>query len=235
MPTIGIGAWPHFMAMMILDELMPVWDARRVEQRVVEAPLAVVYGSALTADFLDAVRRSPIVKALFAVRSAAERTVAFIRRRPFEEPPTPAALRLIDLPSTGEWVGLGQSPTEIAFGVVGRFWGGETRWCSIDAGEFATFSTPGYAKIGCHIRLIPYWSNRTVVSYEARTVATDAASRRAFLRYWRVVSPFVGIVMRSTLAVIDHDARAASVGARGPHPTPADRAPADEPEHQLVP
>jgi len=28
------------------------------------------------------------------------------------------------------------------------------------------------------------------------------ASRRGFLRYWRFVSPMVGVVMRSTLSVI---------------------------------
>jgi hypothetical protein len=221
--------------MTILDELMPVWDARRVEQRVVEAPLVTVYQAALTADFIDAVRRSPIVKTLFAIRSAAERAVAFVVRRKFEQPPTPAALRLIDMPTTGEWIGLGQSPTEIAFGVIGKFWGGETKWRSIRAAEFAGFSRAGFAKIGCHLRVIPYGEHRTVVSYEARTLATDAASRRAFLRYWRVVSPFVGVVMRSTLAVIDRDARKLDIGAHEPDLTRNDPAPAEELEHQLVP
>ena len=40
------------------------------------------------------------------------------------------------------------------------------------------------------------------LTYEARTAATDAASRRGFQRYWRVVAPFVGIVMRAQLSVI---------------------------------
>src|SRR5690348_16557443 len=125
--------------MRILDELMPVWDARRVERRVVRAPLAAAYQAALTADFLDAARRSPAVKALFATRSAAQRLVSFILRRPFAEPPTPAALRLVDLPSKGEWIALGRSPTEIAFGVIGRFWAGETTWATTDAGAFGSF------------------------------------------------------------------------------------------------
>jgi hypothetical protein len=221
--------------MTILDELMPVWDARRVEQRVVDAPLPTVYQAALTADFLDAVRRSPIVRALFAIRSAAERAVAFVVRRPFEQPPTPAAWRLIDMPTTGEWIALGQSPTEIAFGVIGRFWGGETKWRSTRAAEFGGFSRAGFAKIGCHLRVIPYGKDRTVVSYESRTLATDSASRRSFLRYWRVVSPFVGVVMRSTLAVIDRDAHTSGIGANESDLTRNRPAAAEELEHQLVP
>lgn len=195
--------------MTILNDLMPVWDARRVERRVVDAPLAVVFQSALTADLIDAVRHSWLVTALFAARSAAERLMSAVRRRPFSEPPTPDALRLVDLPSRGEWIRLGTSRSEIAFGVVGRFWGGETRWETVDAAAFAAFSRPGYAKIGCHLGLTPIDAGRTLVTYEARTQATDAASRRAFLRYWRVVSPFVGIVMRSTLVVVARNARAA--------------------------
>jgi hypothetical protein len=60
-----------------------------------------------------------------------------------------------------------------------------------------------------------YGSHRTLVSYEARTAATDPASRRAFLRYWRVVSPGVGVVMRSLLRVV---AREAADGGYGQPP-----------------
>ena len=37
----------------------------------------------------------------------------------------------------GEWVLLGKDPPhEVAFGVVGRFWSGDTSWQQIDASEF---------------------------------------------------------------------------------------------------
>lgn len=191
--------------MAILDDLMPAWDARRREQREIGAPQAAVMRAAIDADFLDAVRRSVAVKALFGLRSAAERLVAAIRRQPFTEPPPPASLRLADLPERGEWVRLGTRPDEFTFGVVGRFWAGETRWEKIDTADFVVFSQPGFAKIACHLRVTAIGSDRTLLSYEARTRATDPRSRRTFLRYWRVVSPFVGVVMRSTLAVIARD------------------------------
>jgi hypothetical protein len=57
------------------------------------------------------------------------------------------------------------------------------------------------------ISLRSYGRQRTLLSYEARTQATDEAARRAFLRYWSLVSPGVGVVMRSALAVIAQEAR----------------------------
>jgi hypothetical protein len=203
--------------MTILRDLLPDPDALRTEVRVVQAPIHIVYDSVLTTDMLDAVRRNPIVRALFAVRSWAERVAAAVRHRPFEEPPTPATLRLADLEWRGEWVVLGvQRPVEFAFGVIGRFWAGETRWLTIDGGAFTSFSQPGYAKIGCNMWLRPLDDGCTLLFYEARTRATDDASRREFLRYWRFVAPFVGYIMRATLAVIARNAesRAARLLAR---------------------
>jgi hypothetical protein len=168
------GAPQH---LLFLDRLLPVWDATRVERRVIEAPQTDVYDAVLDADFLDAVRRNPAVRTLFAVRDIALR---------------------------GEWVSLGKDwPNEVAFGAIGRFWGGETTWLATDAGSFGGFDRPGFAKIGCSIHLRALAGGRTLVSYEARTKAPDAQSRRAFMRYWRVVAPFVGVVMRAFLRTVD--------------------------------
>jgi hypothetical protein len=164
----------------------------------------------MTSDFLDAVRTSFVVRSLFALRSAAERLVARIRRRPFTEPPPPARLTLTDIPSQGEWVRLDEDrPREFVFGVVGRFWAGTTAWIETDRRRFMYLEQPGLARIGCHVMLTPMTDGRTMVEYEARTRTTDPLSREQFLRYWSVVSPFVGIVMRSTLKVIEKNALAA--------------------------
>ena len=76
----------------------------------------------------------------------------------------------------------------------------------IDAAGFAAFARPGYAKIAANFSFRPYGESRTLVSYEARTRATDAAARRAFWRYWRIASPFVGRVMRAQLAIVEREA-----------------------------
>lgn len=88
-----------------------------------------------------------------------------------------------------------------------RFWGGETSWEEIDAAEFTGFDRPGFARIACNLSLRPYGATRTLVSYEARTQATDDDARRAFLRYWTAVTAGVGVVMRSQLHAIERAAR----------------------------
>jgi hypothetical protein len=187
----------------ILDELMPRWDATRVESRVVRAPMGVVFDEALHLDFLDVPRRHFAVRALFAVRSAAERVVNALLFRKAKPAATPLTMRLTDLPQSGEWVRLGNSrPFEFAFGAIGRFWAGETNWLESDAEVFRSFDLPGYARIACHFHLSPQADGVTLLKYEARTSATDHASRKAFLRYWWLVSFFVGIVMRATLTQI---------------------------------
>jgi hypothetical protein len=188
---------------MLLDNLMPEFDATRIEHRVIDAPPEVVYEAALGADLLDVVHGSPVVKGLFALRSGGEKLAATLRGTPAPSVPAPEALRLGDLTAHGDWVCLGSDPPdEFAFGVVGRFWSGETSWEEIDASDFASFDRPGYARIAANLSLRAYGEPRTLLTYEARTQATDAATRDAFLRYWSVVSPGVGIVMRSTLKLI---------------------------------
>jgi hypothetical protein len=192
---------------VLLDQLVPTWDATRVEHRVVDGARARVYATALTVDFLDVPREVPAVRSLFALRSVGERVVSAARRTPRPPDTAPASMRLEDLTDEGEWVGLGREDgVEIAFGAVGQFWGGRTEWRAIAAADFAGFAEPGFAKIGCNLSFRDY-GDRTLVSYEARTVATDPVARAAFLRYWRVVSPFVGVVMRGTLRLVDHTVR----------------------------
>lgn len=197
---------------MLLSRVMPAFDAIRAEHRVINGSLAAVYDAAVATDFLDAVRLHPIVRLLFTLRSAGGRVACAIRRRPFEQPPEPASLVVNDMPLRGEWVRIAVDPPfEFVFGAIGRFWAGETIWRQIDGSEFGSFNESGFAKIGCRLAVRPLGHGRTLLTYEARTLATDEASRRAFLRYWRVVSPFVGFIMRATLAVI---ARNVAAGVR---------------------
>lgn len=188
---------------MLLDRLLPSFDATRIEHAVVPGKVGPMYEAVRRADFIQAWRGSPAVRFLFAARSVGERAVAAFGRRPFEEPPAPESMRLADLPTHGEWVLLGENPAhEIAFGTIGRFWSGETVWESIDASEFEAFDHPGLAKIACNFSLRPYGEGQTLVSYECRTRATDAAARDGFLRYWRPLSPFIGVVLRAQLGVV---------------------------------
>jgi hypothetical protein len=189
---------------MLLDDLMPDFDVTRAEHRVIDASMPAVYDAALHVDLLDLARDNPLVRGIFALRTGGERLVAAVRGGTPEPAPAPDSLRLADLTDHGDWVLLGTDPPdEIAFGVVGRFWAGETSWEEIDASEFGSFDRPGFARIAANISLRPYGATRTLASYECRTQATDEAARHAFLRYWTVVTPGVGVVLRGTLRLID--------------------------------
>jgi hypothetical protein len=194
---------------MLIERLLPAFDAIRTEHLVVPGDVESAYAAVCRADFIRAWRESPAVRALFGTRSLAGRLVSATRGRTFTEPPAPASMRLSDMPTHGEWVPLREDPPhEIAFGAVGRFWGGETAWEQIDADGFVTFERPGYARIACNFSVRAYGAERTLVSYECRTQATDHAARRAFLRYWRPLSPFIGVVLRAQLGVVAAEASA---------------------------
>ena len=188
---------------VILDWVLPRFDATVAVHRIVDGDPDAVYGALMAIDLAEIPRSNPAVRALFAIRTAAERVLCALRGRPALEPDPGAQLRLADLEEHGEWVRLAEdAPREFAFGAIGRFWAGETVWETIDAAEFAAFDQPGFAKIVCSISLRPYGSERTLVSYEARTQALDPASRTAFLRYWRFVRPGVAIVMGGFLRAV---------------------------------
>jgi hypothetical protein len=189
---------------MLIDRMMPSYDAVRTEHRIIPGAIATVYGATRRADFIRAWRESVAVRVLFAARGIGERAISLFARREHREPPPPQSMRLADMPTHGDWVLLGEDPpNEIAFGVVGRFWAGETVWAQIDAADFETFAEPGFGKIACNFSLRAYGADRTLVTYECRTLATDQTARRGFMRYWRPLAPFIGLVMRSQLRVIE--------------------------------
>ena len=201
------GAAPPAGVGLLLDRLAPAFDASRIEHRVIDGEPDEVYEATRQADFIRAWKDSLAVRVLFALRGAGERAASLLLRRPATPAAEVASMRLAEMPAHGEWVVLGEArPHEIAFGVIGRFWSGQTVWEQIDAADFREFDRPGTAKIACNFSLRAYGTGRTLVSYETRTKATDDTARRGFMCYWQPLSPFIGVVMRSQLRVIDEQA-----------------------------
>ena len=139
---------------ILIDRLMPGYDAVRAEHRIVPGDVVTVYAAARHADFIRAWRESVAVRLLFAARGLGERAGCLIARREHREPPPPESMRLADQ-------------------IAGNF------------------------------SMRPYGPDRTLVSCECRTLATDETARRGFMRYWRPLAPFIGLVMRSQLRVIE--------------------------------
>ncbi len=193
---------------MLIDEVLPQFDVTRVDVVVVKGTPEEVYRAVLDYDMVDITRQDRVIAALFAVRGIPDRVVHVLGRRPSTAPVT--SMRLADLASEGEWIRLGEDPgREIVFGAAGRFWGGPIRWERITRETFASFQAPDSARIAANLAVLPYSPGRVLLTYETRTLATDDRARRGIGRYWRVLSPFIGMVLRGVLNGVRHRVEAA--------------------------
>ena len=191
---------------MLIDDVMPRFDASISEHLVVDAPSSVVLATAREMDFMRV--HSPLMDAAMFIRGLP----AEVGRRMGggASSPPPPEMRLADMfddPDGSEgldgWVVLGEVPgLELVFGAIGKVWQLDIAWRSVSAEDFRDFSEPDYAKIAAGFSVREYGANRTLLSYEARTVGTDPEARRKFLRYWWLVRRFVGVVMRATVRTV---------------------------------
>jgi hypothetical protein len=196
---------------MLIDEVLPTFDVTRVDTVVVAAPADAVYRIAVDLDLVEVVREDPVLGALFAVRGVPDRIMRLLGRR--GEPPPQESMRLGELPEEGKWIRLGEDPgREIVFGAAGRFWKGPIEWQRTTPQSFASFDAPASARIVANLAVHPYGRDRVLVTYEARTTATDDDARRGVRRYWRVLSPFIGMVLRGVLRGIKRRAEARPPG-----------------------
>lgn len=198
---------------MLIDDYLPRFDVTIVEHTVVDADGAATWRALHDLDLARV--HTPLMDAAMLARALPGRIAGLVGR------PAPAAAPL-RLPLTGgdgpglpgwlllgERTGGGTVPGEIVLGAVGRFWQADIRWYDVTAmtpAGFAGFAEPSWGRIAAGFSLRPYGATRTLVSYEARTATADADSARRLARYWRLVRPFVGHIMRATLATVREDA-----------------------------
>ena len=89
----------------------------------------------------------------------------------------------------------------MTLGLIARPWtvrGGVHRGPGTD---LAGFDEPGYAVITWSYVLSPEGKG-TVVTTRTTVRCTDEPSRRRFLRYWRIVRPFSGVIRRESLRLL---------------------------------
>lgn len=188
------------IAGMILESVMPQYDVVITEHLVVDTDVETTYRAARGLDLLTV--HTPLLDAAMWLRQV---------------PSWLAGRRAVSLPQlvVGDglglpgWLVLGERVgREIAFGAVGRFWQPVIEWRDVGAEEFTDFGEPGWGKIAANFSVLPYGSNKTLLSYECRTATTDPESRRRFARYWGLIRPFVAHILRATLRQIKADAEA---------------------------
>lgn len=189
---------------MLIDRYLPQFDRTLIEHIVVDADVATTWDALTRLDLMQV--HTPLLAAAFFVRDLPARFAVWTGR---VEPAHPVAASLTleaGAPEIEGWLSLGRAPEhEIAFGAVGRFWQPTIAWYDVQGmtpDQFAAFDDPGWGRIACNFSLRRYGARRTLASYEARTWTGDTETARRFDRYWLVVRPFVGHVMRAALDAI---------------------------------
>jgi hypothetical protein len=182
---------------LLLDRHLPTFDVTQLRHVVVDATPEEAYAAVRG---VDLVRIGLGPRLLNELRYLPARLLA--RTRGTETPETPESLTFGDLTTETGYVVLGE---EFVLGAVGRFWQPEIEWADVAAEEFATFDRPGYAKLAIGVSVRPYGTDRSLVTYEARTATTDEASRRRFRRYWTLIGPFAGYLMGRVLETVRAD------------------------------
>ena len=179
---------------LINDALLPRWVAQLAEHAIVHAPPAATYRAARELDFVTI--HTPLLDAAIWLRGLPGRIAG-------TEPPPPP--RLVPAEQTGAmpgWVMLGERPDrELTFGAIGRFWTPSIEWRDVPPSAFADFAEPGWGKIVVAFVVSPY-GDSSLLTYECRTITADDESREQFLRYWRLIRPFVAHIFRATVGTV---------------------------------
>jgi hypothetical protein len=168
-----------------LDELLPEYEfAERHTTRVHAAPAAV-----LAAVKAATPGEMPFVRGLFALRSGPAlltrgRGLPRAKDRPLAE-------QMIEF----GFVTLVEREDELVLGYVGQPWklaGGSMP--RLSAEQWHAFAEPGYAKA-----IVSFRASESVLETWTRVHLTDAASRRRFAFYWRLIRPWSGLIRRNWL------------------------------------
>ncbi|MFI5167538.1 MAG: hypothetical protein ACHQQS_13050 [Thermoanaerobaculales bacterium] len=139
---------------------------------------------------------------LMQIRALPARLLGKLPPRP-QQPPKPTPL--LELFLRGGFVMLAEGDDEIVFGEVGRFWHAAPTSAGIvvrDAADFESLQAPGIGKVAANLRVDPDGDGWTRLTTETRVAATDAAARRAFAIYWRLIYPGSSLIRTTWLAAI---------------------------------
>jgi len=91
-------------------------------------------------------------------------------------------------------------PGELLVGLQGRFWTLTGELEPLDAAAARRPVPAGRARAGWNFATQPLPDGGTLLSIDTRVVCADAATRRRFLWYWRLIQPGSGLIRRAILS-----------------------------------
>lgn len=184
------------MSATLLDALMPEYDVVERHGRTIRAPLEATWDALFNTDFAS----SGLLRTLLGLRAlpgallAGGRGLASL----FGRGRTP--LTLATLQANGFTRIAETAPSEIVFGIEGRFWTISGGRCLLTAEQFrGTLPAAGTARALWNFRLAEEGPTVTRVTTETRVLCADAHARLRFLPYWAFVRPGSGIIRHAML------------------------------------
>jgi hypothetical protein len=163
-----------------LDRFMPRPDVRERHEGLINAPATLVFDVAMQLD----PQAIPLVRAIFWLRGKFMGATAVARK--------PQGL-VAETMSLGWGVLSHRQGRELVMGAVARPWEADVTFRGVAAEQFAEFAEPDLVKIAWTLEAEPLGEGLTRFGTETRALATDAAARTKFMRYWRVAR--FGIVL----------------------------------------
>lgn len=161
------------MATAPLDGFVPDPDIRERFETTVRAPAAVVLDTAARFDM----QSLKSVRAIIRLRERLMRTASY--------GPRPPEGLLAETRRLG-WGLLAEEPGRLVIcGARCQPWLADVKFAAIPPEEFARYAEPGVVKIAWSLEAVETAPDVTRFAQETRAVATDAAARAKFLRYWR--------------------------------------------------
>lgn len=166
----------------LIEQFMPQADYRERHETIVRAPADVVFDVAQHFDL----QSIPLVRAIFWLRA-----VVLGAQRPT------AGLFASGLVAETKQLGWGELALdpgrELVMGATAQPWKADVTFTAVPADRFLDFAEPDLVKIVWTLEAESLGPALTRFRTETRVLATDAAARRKFRRYWRIFG--IGIVM----------------------------------------
>jgi hypothetical protein len=183
---------------LLIDRQLPQFQARTFSALVVDASTERTYQAIRALDPDQVGQTVPFMQLMVRLRGLPAR-LGRAPRRAIE----PASQALTSEQYRQAFLLIDEEPgTEFVIGMIGKFMSPtQMEFHRFDPPQFAGFGEPGYGKVVTSFLVLPYGSGRSLLCTETRTATTDPASARRFRRYWAVVGPFAGYIMRHWLTL----------------------------------
>ncbi len=187
-----------------LDRFIPEPEIHERFETTVRAPAAVVLDAAVRFD----------MQSLTSVRTIIRLRERFLHSAPHA--PRPPQGLLEETRKLG-WVCLPRSPAGLSIcGARCQPWLADVKFVAIPAEDFARHAEPGQVKIAWSLEAVETAPNVTRLAQETRAVATDAAARAKFMRYWRWARFGIVAIRLLMLPAVRREAERRWAAERGP-------------------